>query len=374
MDGIGGTGSRRTGGTGSIIGMAGSPDVRPPASVSLVPVETPHPESRTEIADYLDETRRTIARLTALDGVHGSAAIGPLALRCFQRARRLLRDGRCAPGSIRDLRATAAELGELTGWLLFDAERHVEARAVNLEAFALARHAGDTAMQWFIRTNQALASLHLGRGREALRLSTAGDRTRLPGRVRALFDVRAARALASLGDDTAARRRFDRARHEVSGGTSRRDPVWSWWFDERELAGHEGMLHADLGDHDRALTCLTKAVELADGHEELRWALYVHRANLLQASLAAGAWSDAENVAAAVLGMIGDVDSARTEGILRRVTSFPRRPPGLPSTLDDLLERIARELPAGHPADDGTARRPTVTVMHGQEGVRIPVL
>ncbi|MEV0050686.1 hypothetical protein AB0H34_09365 [Saccharopolyspora shandongensis] len=296
-------------------------------------------------SDYLDEMRRTISHLVALDGVHGGAEVAPIALRCFRRAQGILGEGRYVPAIERDLEAVTAELGELSGWLLFDAERHDEARAVNAEALELAHIAGDMSMQWFILTNQALASVHVGRDREALRISTRmSDRAELPGRVRALFDVRAARALAALGDETEALRVFDRARSAFTDGTTGRDPVWSWWFDERELAGHEGMVYASLGNHDKALPRLAAAVERSEGRDHFRWALYIHRANLLRASLLAGSWSEAERVAADVASMVGEIASARTEGILRRTVALPEQRPALPSTLSDALDHIAHRV------------------------------
>ncbi len=296
-------------------------------------------------SDYLDEMRRTLSHLVALDGVHGGADVAPIALRCFRRAQRILGEGRYVSAIERDLEAVTAELGELSGWLLFDAERHDEARAVNAEALELAHIAGDTSMQWFILTNQALASVHTGRDREALRISTRmSDRAELPGRVRALFDVRAARALASLGDETEALWVFDRARSAFTDGTTGRDPVWSWWFDERELAGHEGMVYASLGNHAKALPRLATAVERSEGREHFRWALYIHRANLLRACLRAGSWAEAERVAADVASMVGEIASARTEGILRRTVAFPEQRPALPSTLGDALDHIARRV------------------------------
>ena len=88
--------------------------------------------------DYLGELRRTIPHLVALDGMHGGAEIAPIALRSFRRAQRILSEGRYVPAIERDLEAVTAELGELSGWLLFDAERQDQARAVNAEALNLA--------------------------------------------------------------------------------------------------------------------------------------------------------------------------------------------------------------------------------------------
>lgn len=296
-------------------------------------------------AEYVESLHATIKKLAALDGVHGGADIAPLALRSFRHAQCILGEGRYAPASERDLEAATAEIGELSGWLLFDAERHQEARRVNAEALTLARIAGDASMEWFVLSNQALASVHTGRNREALRIAqrvTCGHN--LPTRVQALFDVRAARALAALGDSTSALRAFDRARAAFADGTTTRDPAWSWWFDERELAGHEGMIHATLGDRSRSLPLLATAVERSEGQEHFRWALYIHRANLLRALLRAGSWAEAERVARDIAPMVGLIASVRTEGLLRRTAANPEARPQIPSTLSDTLDYIGNRL------------------------------
>lgn len=296
-------------------------------------------------ADYVESLDALIKHLAALDGMHGGADVAPVALRSFRRAQLILSEGRYVSAFERDLEAVTAELGELTGWLLFDAEHYDESRLVNAEALTLARIAGDTSMEWFVLTNQALASIHTDRNREALRISRGMTCDRnVPGRVRALFDVRAARALAGLGDVTTARRTFDRARSRFLDGTTARDPAWSWWFDERELAGHEGMIYAALGDHGLALPKLEMAVERSEGREQFRWALYIHRANLLRAFLIAESWLEAERIALDIAPMVGEIASARTEGILRRTVAHPDRRSPMPSTLSDTLYYIRRKL------------------------------
>ncbi|MGH4007647.1 MAG: helix-turn-helix domain-containing protein [Pseudonocardiaceae bacterium] len=296
-------------------------------------------------ADYVESLHGTIKHLAALDGVHGRVDIAPVALHSFRRAQLILREGRYEPAVERELEAATAEIGELSGWLLFDAERHDECRQVNAEALTLARIAGDVSMEWFVLSNQALASVHTGRNQEALRIAqgmTCGHD--LPGLVRALFDVRAGRAFAALGDATSALRVFDRAKSAFSDGTTTRDPPWSWWFDERELAGHEGMIHAALGDHSRALPNLATAVERSEGRECFRWALYIHRAHLLRTLLRAGSWAEAERIAIDIVPMVGTISSARTEGLLRRALTRPETRPQMPSTLSDTLDYIGNRL------------------------------
>lgn len=95
------------------------------------------------------------------------------------------------------------------------------------------------------------ASMHagfLGRPQEALGLarSVLESRNRLSPRVTTLFVVRKARALAQGGDEQALTL-FDQARSHYEDGTRNTDPKWAWWVDERELAWHEGMALADLG-------------------------------------------------------------------------------------------------------------------------------
>jgi transcriptional regulator with XRE-family HTH domain len=319
--------------------------VRHSASAKAVQDTTRAVDGGPADADYVEGQRRMIIHLAALDGMHGGAEVAPLALRSFRRAQRLLGEGHYDPAVERDLEAVTAEMGELAGWLLFDAERQEESRTTNAEALTLARIAGDASMEWFILSNQALASIHTGRNREALRISqgmTCGQD--LPGRVRALFDVRAARALGALGDGPAALRTFDRARSAFADGVTNRDPAWSWWFDERELAGHEGMIRASLGDYDGALPLLAEAVERSEGREQFRWALYIHRANLLRMLLRAASYGEAERVALDVAPMVGEIASARTEKLLLAVTAKLRPDMALPSTLGDTLRHIGRHL------------------------------
>jgi hypothetical protein len=304
------------------------------------PVMTPDscPAGPPMGSDYVETLRASVARFVSLDTAIGGGAVADSALEKFRGAQAVLGEGRYEPRVERDLETATAELGELSGWLLFDSERHSESRQVNAEALNLARIAGDRSMEWFILSNQALASVHTGRDREALRISEQmlvnGDE--LPTRVRALFDVRKARALAALGDETGALAAFDRARSAFSESATRRDPAWAWWFDLRELAGHEGMIHAALGKHDLALPRLAQAVEQSEGRDHFRWALYIHRANLLRALLRVGDWREADRVATALVPMVGEVRSTRTEGILTRLGSVSG-----PSSLTDLVRWLA---------------------------------
>lgn len=296
-------------------------------------------------ADFVASLHGAIAQFVRMDSLLGSGEVVDAVVRRFRDAQRVLASGRYRVEVERDLEAATAELGEVAGWMLIDAQRHDEARLINAEALMLAQIAGDTSMQWFILSNQALAGTYSGRQREALRISERfGEESRVPVRVRALFRLRQARALGHLGDESAARSAFDRARATFGDGVSNRDPAWAWWFNARELDGHAGSMFASLGRHVEALPLLSSAVDLASGRESQRWALYIHRACLLDSALAAGDVAEAERAAIAVAPMLGQMHSVRTENRLRRAVS---RVPGeaLPSTLSDVLDHIRHRLP-----------------------------
>ncbi|WP_139235113.1 helix-turn-helix domain-containing protein [Actinopolyspora lacussalsi] len=292
-------------------------------------------------SDTVSELRVTIDRLVALDGSLGGGEVAPLALRAFRRTQRILDQGSYRASVERDLEATAAELAEVAGWCLIDAGRFTEAHRVNAEALRLAVIAGDTSMEWFVMSNDVLVSLYQGNPYGALRIVRRFSEANLPNRVRALFEIRQARALAAL-ESPAALDVFDKARSELTESFTHRDPSWTWWVDQRELAVQRGHVHDGLGHSHDALRDMLESWELSRGKEHLRWATYITAANALRLSLRVGAWQEAERVTTEILPMVGEVSSVRTESILRRtVAEIPRN---ISSTLAGELEQIRTEL------------------------------
>ncbi|MEU6132788.1 hypothetical protein ABZ805_26725 [Saccharopolyspora sp. NPDC047091] len=296
-------------------------------------------------ASYVESLRGAVGQFVRMDSLLGSGEVVDAVVRRFRDAQRVLASGRFRSGVERDLEAVTAELGEVAGWMLIDAQRHGEARLVNAEALMLAQIAGDTSMQWFILSNQALASTNSGRPREALRIARRfAEDDRLPGRVRALFDVRAARALGALGATSDAEHAFDRARVTVDDGIGGRDPAWTWWVDEQVVSAHRGLMHATAGRPGRALPYLAKSAEEAEQVVDYQWGLYIHRANLLDALLAAGDLPEAERAAAQIAPMVGQIASIATEQVLHRAIGRTAGTP-LPSTLSDALDHLRHRLP-----------------------------
>ncbi|MGH3834520.1 MAG: helix-turn-helix domain-containing protein [Pseudonocardiaceae bacterium] len=222
----------------------------PAADNDLAVSTSPLPLPVTSYADtaYLEAVQQHIWHIVELDNRFGGSDLARLAVRFFRSLHQQLGTGAYEPAIERDLQATAGELAEVAGWLLYDADRQDDVRRMNQEALYFSRLAGDRRMELLTLQNASMHAGHLGRPREALHLarSVLESRDRLSPRIKTLFLVRKARALAQGGDEHALRL-FDQARSHYEDGMRDSDPKWAWWVDERELVWHEGMALADLG-------------------------------------------------------------------------------------------------------------------------------
>ncbi|UVS77837.1 hypothetical protein [Actinokineospora sp. UTMC 2448] len=250
------------------------------------------------------EVRETIRALVALDARVGGDRTAARALRAF----------RSAPVHGRDAMAAAGELGEVTGWLLFDAGRHRLAERVNRAALRLSRRAGDRAVELLTLQNMALHAGYVGRPRAGLDIIGQVLSGPLSPRLEALFRLREARARALAGDRDAPRL-FARVRSRYLDGVRDDDPAWTWWIDDPELAWHEAMVHGHAGDWARAADLFHAAAELVPADQVRR--RYLHLAALLGAQARAGARRDAEDTLTAVLPYYRAVGSTRTDAIVR---------------------------------------------------------
>jgi transcriptional regulator with XRE-family HTH domain len=274
----------------------------------------------TSYADtaYLEAVQQHIWHIVELDNRFGGSDLARLAVRFFRSLHQQLGTGAYEPAIERDLQATAGELAEVAGWLLYDADRQDDVRRMNHEALYFSRLAGDRRMELLTLQNASMHAGHLGRPREALHLarSVLESRDRLSPRVRTLFLVRKARALAQGGDEHALRL-FNQVRSHYEDGVRESDPKWAWWVDERELAWHEGMALIDLGRPGDAVDKFVQSVWGKTAHQ-MR-GRYVHLGYLLGAQVQVGAWSDAETTIGQIATMVSDVSSARTVVLLTAI-------------------------------------------------------
>lgn len=294
------------------VDLAARAGVEAPASPLAFPV--------TSYADtaYLEATRQYIGHIIALDGRFGGTDLAPLAVRFFRSVHQQLGTGAYEPALKRDLQATAGELAEVAGWLLYDADRQDEVRRLNHEALYFCRLAGDRSTELLTLQNASMHAVFLRRPREALHLacSVLDSRDRLSPRVRTLFLVRKARALAQGGDEQALRL-FDQARSHYEDGLRDNDPKWAWWVDEGELTWHEGMALTDLGHPREALSKFEQSV--AATAPQAMHSRYLSLGYLLGAQATVGAWSDAETTMRQIETMVGEVNSTRAVVLLAKI-------------------------------------------------------
>lgn len=288
---------------------------------------------------YLEAVQRHIWHIVELDNRFGGSDLARLAVRFFRSLHQQLGAGAYEPAIERDLQATAGELAEVAGWLLYDANRQDDVRRMNQEALYFSRLAGDRNMELLILQNASMHAGYLGRPREALHLARSvlesGDR--LSPRVKTFFVVRKARALAQGGDEQALRL-FNQARSHYEDGVRDSDPKWAWWVDEGELAWHEGMALVDLGRPGEAVDKFERSVWVA-APQRMR-GRYNHLGYLLKVQARVGAWSDAETTMRQIAAMVSDVSSTRTVVLLTAILSELQHEQ-MPTSTRETAEQLA---------------------------------
>jgi hypothetical protein len=287
-----------------------------------VPLDLPpFPPGNGRPADpgYIEWVRSSAQRLVVMDGQHGGDDIAALAVRTFRSVHHCLGTGTYQPKIERDLQAAAAELAEVAGWLLYDANQHTTARQLNQEALYYARLAGDLHMERLTIQNMSTQAVKLRRPAEGLALARQLiDTNPSSPRLQALFRVREARALAECGHAREALASFARARSLFLDGVPDDDPPWAWWITDRLLAAQEGMCYASVGKWGRAVDLSQMAVETTPTTQPRD--RYYWSAHLLRALVQARAWEDAEYLLPDMLPYIYNVGSGRTATLLLEVT------------------------------------------------------
>ncbi|MFC7549647.1 hypothetical protein [Plantactinospora sp. GCM10030261] len=266
----------------------------------------------------------------------GADGLAHAAGREWRRARQALTAGRYPAGCRRDLHAVVGELGEVTGWLLFDAGRPGLARRVLSDALLVSQSAGDNGMVQLQLSLLAMLDQQEGRFKAArvragrgLALGARG------GRVEAMHRLRLGRALASLGSREGLTE-LDRA--AVLLDHPRMDePVWTWWLTGAELALHRGQAAGAVGDRTAAVELTRQAVDRLPATQPRDRAIYLVRH--LRTAMAAGAW-DAAGVAAGDLVAVCDqLRSGRLVTATRQALGQARRV-SAPTAVVDTLHAV----------------------------------
>ena len=262
-------------------------------------------------ADYVEGIRRTSQRLVTLDGQHGADDIASLAVRSFRAVHHRLGTGAYQPKIERDLQSAAAELAEVAGWLLYDADRHAAARQLNTEALHYAHLAGDRGIEQLTLNNMGNHAVRLQRPAEALAIARR-LRASEPAspRLQAMVRLREAQALAASGQGTDARRAFAHTKSLFQDGLRDSDPPWAWWISEGELALQEAKGSGNLGDRSKAADLHALAVAVTPTSQPRDRLL--RQAFQLEALVNVQAWADAETLLSLIMAYVGEIGSRRT--------------------------------------------------------------
>lgn len=268
------------------------------------PLIPPRPGPRPLGVDAAVKARDTMRHLVALDTLHGSDGLVPMATRAFRTAA----DQLAIVGGTADVRSAVADLGAAAAWITADAVERDQSRAIGLEALALADMAGDTRMHRFLLSHLSMVSEHAGRYGDALAYAERilADEPDSP-RVLAMVEIRRARALSGLGAHTEAIAAWDRAEHLLTETPSADDGL-TYWIHDSEMAIHKAVILTRGGARD-AVDWAHRGVDWLPDDQGRDQVLF--RAMLLHDAVAGHAWREVPAIVDDLLRYAGDSRSAR---------------------------------------------------------------
>lgn len=250
--------------------------------------------------------RQVTLGLRKLDDLQGSARAAPVARQHLALALDAAADTRAAP-----VRAAAADVGQLAGWLAFDQGRNGEAREELRRAAGLARAAGDRALAAYIVAYLAILEIYAGDPRRAVEVAGAagrGGRTATAG-VRSWLATVAAEAHAAAGDELAARTALDDAEADLDLMAPGEDPEFVYHYGRDGLTMVQGSVFLRLGEPQRARDAIAETIRLSAPDVVREQALY--GAQLARAYALEGEVDEAVRLALGALGVAGRTGSAR---------------------------------------------------------------
>ena len=308
----------------------------PPTGAVVSPLQLLPPNSAD--LDYVQVLRESTQQIVRLDNLLGADDVAAISRRLLQSVKRQLRDGRYQATAEAPLQAAAAELAELTGWLLFDSLHLTEAKQASTEAAFLSRRAGDAGMEVLALTNLALQGQFEHDPQTAMQavqtLQLLAE-NQAP-RVRAVVWMREGRVHSQLKNRDQTIRAFDKARNLFLEGPHGA-PSWGWWIDQAELDFHNGMAYAELDEPRSAVELIQSALNSVAPNRVRDQAMY--QAQLLGVLGHAEAWPEARDVLEDLSASLTEVASQRTASMLADSVSALTRS-GAPADLVDAAKSL----------------------------------
>ncbi|MFF3113530.1 hypothetical protein ACFVSN_30595 [Kitasatospora sp. NPDC057904] len=240
---------------GGLPWLAAAPGTQPSAA-----------EARVGI-DQIEDLRATLDDLDAIDQRFGSDRLWRPAQTTLQWVHTLLDRATFTADIAAELHSIAGSLTTSLAWYLYDAEQQERAAIYFGQALNTALLSNDRPLAVRTLSNMSRQAVDLGKARDAIRyaqLAATHVGAWAPPRVHSLIAVREAQGFARLGDTAGANGALRRAWQAFEDGPSDRDPEWSLFLNEAELACLEGMCRSDLGQHQKAVSLLERSASLQD--------------------------------------------------------------------------------------------------------------
>jgi hypothetical protein len=287
-------------------------------------------------AVHIERARSRVQELLTMEHSFGGTRVASLAVDSARAFGRRIATAGVRPRYRSEAHAAAAELYEVSGWLLVDTAHPDDVDRANNAALRHARAAGDHSMVTFVRQNESMHLCQTGRETEALDLARGVLEQNLSPRISSLFHVREARALGVRGDSEA-EKLWQQAIAEYGDGARDSDPYWSWWIDDQQMRWFEAALRDDLGQHDRAINLWQEY--LAIRSNDLYFSLSL--ANLARSQTHAGAWADAESTVNHLIDDADEIHSGRAIVIISALNTDVAKSSSAPRSLRDATHALA---------------------------------
>jgi hypothetical protein len=306
----------------------------------------------------VEQIEASIPLLQQLDDAKGGAAgLGYIGAQ-LRAVALVLHEGTYPAAATRRLLVALADLGQLAGWMAFDANQHGLAQRYFFTGLRAAHDAGYTAMAAHILADLSFQAASIGHRSDGVMLGEAARRhaARAPAGVRASVDSRLAYAYAADGRITEFEYTYTGAANTFAGRDPASDPAWLYYLTLGHLdcqaayalvlAGRDHLAGGDRAG--RAMLRRGTALLRTGAHDRplddspQRRALY-EGAWLALAYAARGDLESACDEARTAIGRLGSVHSPRSNALLHQLSTDFRRRTRNPHVAD-LLPELDRAL------------------------------
>jgi hypothetical protein len=301
-----------------------------------------------------------ITALRRMDDVSNGDIVLGLAQRHFSWVTGLLDHASYDEQTGRQLHRVLAELGQLTGWVAYDAGLHALAQRYWITALRAAHTADDPALGAYIVSWMAQQATEQGRGPEAATLAAtalAGTRRRQTPALMARLHSVQAYAQAILQNDSGCARAAAAANSWVQQIKPEDEPPRLYWVNHATVTAGNGRALLRLGRPDQAVRPLAHGVRQLHGSMVRDRQLFL--ADWAEALARPGPQRDLEqaaNRAMQAVTLAEEQTSTRTTHRIHHLHNHLKPHTDVP-IVREFLER-ARELPSNSPHDQPSRRTP----------------